>query len=124
MTRADLIPLDPVLVQAALGEPAARTSRGFAILGDGELLGIAGFYLDKTRWILFSDLTAKGVEVRRQVVGRRAAALTVRRLREILPTLRAPVHAVVDEDYPEAHDMLMRLGFRSIVGEEVYAWRG
>lgn len=118
--KHDFVPLTPELARTFYGAQPARTHRGYALLRDGRPIVVWGLIREPYRWVLFSDAhpeaRAGSFEARRLVV------LGARKLVGMLQSVRGPVHALADQSYEGACELLERLGFVH-VQQGIYQWQ-
>lgn len=94
------------MLERYLGAPAPNSARVIAFERGGEILGVAGLYLDQYRYVMFGNF---GDEVRR------APRALVKGYRTLLAAARGkglPIHATAQEDVPAAKRFLEHIGFK------------
>lgn len=99
------------------GEAPARSFRARVAEMDGEIVGLVGWYVERGRAYVFS-------EVREPL--RRFPRVIWREARTVMDAMRVPAVCVADKDEPGAERMLRRLGWRHVGSTrdgEAYAWR-
>lgn len=117
--KHEFVPLTPELARTFYGAQPARTHRGYALLRDGRPIVVWGLIREPYRWVLFSDASP---EARAGSFGaRRLVVLGARKLLAMLESVRGPVHALADERYEGACELLTHLGFVPLQ-QGVYQW--
>lgn len=108
--------MTPVIVTAtrahleAMGEHPRGAGRAVAALLEDRVLGVAGYYHDGARLILYSKVDPELRRWKKVIVrGARLALAAASRV-------RAPVAAVADESIPGSRRMLEGLGFSQVEG--------
>lgn len=96
--------------------PPARTVRAVTVLEDERVLGIAGFYRDIDRLVMFVDVVdPQGWNAKRVVVK------ACRALLGAAAKTRLPVHAMADPAVEASERFLAHLGFRRLQGP-IFQW--
>ena len=88
--------------------------RAIVAIRDGEILGIAGFYVHQSRLVMFSELDED------LKCNKRAIIMGMRKLKEMASLMRLPIHAKA-ADLPTAKGFLSHMGFVDI-GQGLYEW--
>jgi len=109
----DIVPATPELMERFYRGRQKRSARALVALRDGEPVAVVGVYLDRTRWVLFSDRTVDPVAHKRDVVRLMRAA------KELLNS-SLPVYACA-ELTDAARRTLVHMGFVQVKGD-VYQW--
>lgn len=91
--------------------PPARTVQAVTVLEDGRVLGVAGFYRDLDRLVMFTEvMDSKGWQRKRAVVKACRAVLTA------ADSTRLPAQAEADPAVGASTRFLEHLGFRRLAG--------
>jgi hypothetical protein len=101
MTRPELIPATPALVEAWYGKPAPYTLRGFVAVQDRRPVAVAGIYWIAGMPVAFSEW--------RPEVDRKTLARGIRLVVGLLDSMKVPVFAVCNG---RSDALLAKLGFR------------
>lgn len=102
----DIIPATPELLERFYGKPPVRTVNAVVAVREGEILGIAGVYLDLGRLVLFSELTD---ELRKH---KRVIVKGIGKVKEIVQNTRLPVVSLADCSIKGSDTLLAHMGFR------------
>lgn len=111
-----VIPATPEILERALGMPAPRTVRAIAFEREGEILGCAGLYMDRSQQVLFGEFSD---EVRRAP---RSLVVAYRRLLKIAGRWRLPLYSHADEDIEASERFLEHMGFKRLKGR-IFQWQ-
>lgn len=91
--------------------PPAQTVRAVTVLEDDAVLGVAGFYRDLDRLVMFVEVhDPKGWQCKRAVIK------ACRALLGAAAKTRLPVHALADPAVEASERFLTHLGFRQLQG--------
>lgn len=94
-----------------LGETLKRGGRAIAATLDGKTIGVAGYYLERGRVIVFSTITPELRKHRRTIV--RGAWIVM----GMTGRIRAPAHALAEPETPGSSVLLEHFGFERIDGD-------
>lgn len=113
-------PASPDDIIEFYGYSPKRTQRAFSVLEDGQIIAIAGVYIDTSRLVLFSDISdAINKDEYRY---RKAFIQFFRKLKEIISRYQLPVQAMADPGTPKSCDLLKHMGFEEIING-IYQWQ-
>lgn len=93
-------------LEKIIGQKAPHSARVIAFEKDGEVVGVAGLYLDGYRYVFFGNF---GDDVRRFP---KTLFKTGRQLLDSVREKGIPVHATDEDSVPASQRFLERLGFR------------
>jgi len=113
MTNLEIVPATQELVERFFGKPPIRTVRAVVAVKDNEPIAIGGLYLDRGRYVMFSEWKPEILKHRREIV------MTMREVRKLMASVRIPVHAVASDDSNDGV-ILRHMGFKEQEG--VFVW--
>lgn len=93
-----------------LGETLKRGGRAIAAILDGKTIGVAGYYLERGRVIVFSTITPELRLHRRTII--RGAWIVM----GMAGRIKAPAHALADAEAKGSDTLLEHFGFEKIEG--------
>lgn len=113
MSSVEIVPVTKEMMLDFYGQGFQRTIKAIAGVKDGEVLGIAGYYIDMGRAVIFSDLKP-GAPKKAIVKGTRATLEMIK---------RAGLVGVAYRQDESAASFLEHFGFVEFA-PGVYEWRG
>lgn len=93
-----------------LGETLQRGGRAIAAVMDGSTIGVAGYYLDNGRLIVFSTITPELRKFKRTIV--RGAKIVM----GMTLNIHAPAHALAESETKGSETLLRHFGFERMEG--------
>ncbi len=102
-----------------LGEKLRRGGKAIAAIMDGRTVGVAGYYLDNGRVIVFSTITPELRLYKRTIV--KGAAMVM----DMANRVQAPAHALADPETYGSDTLLRHFGFEQL-DRDIYGrkpWR-
>lgn len=105
-----IIPLTRDILDAFCQEPPTVTVKGIAAQADGRTIGVAGYFPEGERWIVFIKLTD---ELR---ANKRLIIQGMRILNQMVSARQLPLHAIKDDCIEGAETLLRHAGFKPIRG--------
>lgn len=116
------VPLTAELLQRFYGHPPAHTTRGVALVVDGEPIYVIGLYYEAERMVLFSDTKPEVRALEKTGEMKRLVVHGLRQVAELMHSLNAPVYAVAERGEGSVR-LLTRLGFKR-GPRNVFIWEG
>jgi hypothetical protein len=116
MTDIKLVPLTQSLAESFYGARPMKTIQGIAAVRGNQVLGLAGFYRNDTKIIVFTELNE---EIRKD---RRTLVKGIRLIRRMIKNYRFPVYSYADPCIQNADILLLHVGFTHY-DNGVYQWR-
>lgn len=107
----ELIPATADILARFYGKPVTRSMRAIAAVRDGDVLGVAGVFVDESRQVVFSSISEELKAHPRLIV--RAYRIVLAMARE--SALQA--HAVCDPAETTARHFLEHIGFQKVNGD-------
>lgn len=105
-------------MKAVDGMPPSRSARCQAAEEDGEVVAIWGIYPQNTRYVMFSHLSPRFRENKRNFIVGIAAIKSLIASRPSMPVL-----AIADPEIEGSEILLEHMGFVHIIGR-TYQWHG
>jgi len=93
-----------------LGEVIRRSGRAIAATLDGRTIGIAGYYLDRGRVVVYSTITPELRQFRRTIV--QGARIVM----GMALSVEAPIDALAEPDTSGSETLLEHFGFEPVEG--------
>lgn len=118
--KADFVPLTEDLLTSYLGEPSRWTRRGFAVIYQGETVGVFGYYRDRGHDIAFADFKWDKTEMPPPVWVKRAIVKALRLMEEMRP--KRNVYAYAEPTRPGSDVLLEHMGFHHL-RDGIYQWQ-
>lgn len=97
------------------GKRPTRSLCAMMAVRNGQILGVAGYYNDSSRFVLFADF---GDEVRHD---KRLIVRGLRAMTNLLKARRVPVKVLADPDIPGSEKLLEHMGCTPL-GGRIYQW--
>ena len=116
MNNIKLVPVTPEILKRFYGEAPQQTVRAIAGVRGEEVLGIAGYFVDRARVVVFSDIPEENRKYRVSIM--KGAGI----LLKMVSKTGMPVHAIPDANIKDADRFLKHLGFKELY-KGVFAWR-
>lgn len=110
------VPATSEAVRKVYGAAPARSMRGVAFERDGQVLGCAGFYLEKTYAVMFFDGDHEAMKT-----DLRAVVESGRAILEIAKAKGLPIFADAAETIDGSERLLEFFGFKRVSGS-VFQW--
>jgi hypothetical protein len=114
MIDTNLVYLTQELTERFYGKRPARTIVGIAAVQEKIVLGIAGFYRNDTKLIVFTELNDD--------IDKRTIVKGIRLMLKLIKKTKFQVYSYADHSIKNADILLLHVGFRH-VGEGVYKWQ-
>jgi len=105
-----LVPLTREILDSFCDQPPAVTVKGIAAQAAGRTIGVAGYFPDGERYIVFIKLTD---ELRKD---KRTIIRGMKLLNLMVGTRKLPLHAMKDDCIAGAETLLRHAGFTQIRG--------
>ena len=115
MTNIEIVPATAELLNRFFGKPPIRSVKAVVAVKDDVPIGVSGIFLDRSRYILFSNATPEILKHKKTVVR------MVRETKRIIESVTIPVYAVEDEEISNNAIILKHLGFTE-EQDGVYVW--
>jgi hypothetical protein len=109
MKRPELVPANNGHFDD-LGETLKRGGRAIAAVLDGRTIGVAGYYLDNGRVVVFSTITPELRKFRRTIV--KGAQIVM----GMTLNVNAPAHALIEPETEGSETLLKHFGFEQMDG--------
>jgi len=116
MNNIELVPVTPEILKRFYGEMPKQTVRAIAGVRGDQVLGIAGYFVDRSRVVVFSDIPEENRKYRVSIM--KGADI----LLKMASKTGMPVHAIPNENIKGADRFLKRLGFVEVY-KGIFAWR-
>ena len=107
---SDIVPLTRQILDDFCEHPPPVTVKGIAAQVDGRTIGVAGYFPDGERYIMFARLSDEARADKRIIIK------CLRLLNQMVGRHRIPVHAMMDECVAGAETLLRHAGFAPIRG--------
>lgn len=105
-----IVPLTRQILDDFCQDPPPVTVKGIAVQAEGRTIGLAGYFPDGERWILFARLSD---ELR---ADKRTIIKGIRHLVQMMNGRKLPTHAIKDDCIEGAETLLRHAGFTQIRG--------
>mgnify|MGYP003543984032 FL=1 len=105
-----IVPLTRQILDDFCQDPPPVTVKGIAVQTEGRTIGLAGYFPDGERWILFARLSD---ELR---ADKRTIIKGIRHLVQMMRGRKLPIHAIKDDCIEGAETLLRHAGFTQIRG--------
>ena len=105
-----IVPLTRKILDDFCQDPPTVTVKGIAAQADGRTIGVAGYFPEGERWIVFIKLTD---ELR---ADKRTIIKGIRLLNQMVSARQLPLHAIKDDCIQGAETLLRHAGFTQIRG--------
>lgn len=108
---SDIIPLTREILDAFCEDPPPVTVKGIAAQVDGRTIGVAGYFPEGERYIMFVRFSDELRQDKRTIVR------GMRILNSMVGQRQIPLHAMMDECVAGAETLLRHAGFVPINGD-------
>lgn len=103
--NAEIVPATAEMIKAFYGRLPPQTVKALAVVKDGEVLGLGGYYLVDNGILVFSDI-GKCYRGQKKLIVR-----TMRKVMDMVINAKMRAYAIADPNFPVSGKVLERLGF-------------